>query len=106
MVIISLFTNSIASTPPSPKVFTFHRPEALIRLTGLDHQLRADLEDMPELNATGLWRVQAETVPNLDVSLAENRPRSLIQIATRSGKTFTACALCYRLIKFANAAAS
>lgn len=61
---------------------------------------------MSELNATGLWRVQAETMPKLDVSLAANRPRSLIQMATRSGKTFTACPSCYQLIKFANAAAN
>jgi type I restriction enzyme R subunit len=35
--------------------------------------------------------------------LAEDRPRSLIQMATGSGKTFTAANACYRLIKHADA---
>ena len=33
----------------------------------------------------------------------EDRPRSLIQMATGSGKTFTAANICYRLIKHADA---
>ena len=36
-------------------------------------------------------------------SLAANRPRALIQMATGSGKTFTAISFIYRLIKFAGA---
>jgi len=40
---------------------------------------------------------------NLERSLAENHPRSLIQMATGSGKTFTAANIAYRLIKYANA---
>ena len=35
--------------------------------------------------------------------MAEGRPRALIQMATGSGKTFTACNLVYRLIKYAGA---
>ena len=31
------------------------------------------------------------------------RPRALIQMATGSGKTYTACSFCYRLIKFGKA---
>ena len=41
--------------------------------------------------------------PNLEYSLADNRPRALIQMATGSGKTFTAVNVVYRLIKFAKA---
>ena len=40
---------------------------------------------------------------NLEVSLADARPRALMQMATGSGKTFMAVSLIYRLIKFANA---
>jgi hypothetical protein len=58
---------------------------------------------MPPLNAEGLWHVQAHAIQNLEKSLADNRPRSLIQMATGSGKTFTAVSFIYRLIKFAGA---
>ena len=51
----------------------------------------------------GLWQCQFEAITNLDKSLAENRPRALIQMATGSGKTFAAVNFVYRLIKFANA---
>ena len=58
---------------------------------------------MPPLNVGNLWRVQIESIHNLETSLADNRPRALIQMATGSGKTFTAVNFCYRLIKFAKA---
>lgn len=47
--------------------------------------------------------MQIDTVQKLELSLAENRPRSLIRMATGSGKTFTAVSFLYRLIKFAGA---
>jgi type I restriction enzyme R subunit len=50
-----------------------------------------------------LWRVQVEAITKLEKSLAQNRPRSLVQMATGSGKTFTAISAIYRLIKFAGA---
>src|SRR5690606_22221365 len=89
--------------PRSREVFTFHRPEELIRLVGLEDQLRANLRKMPPLETRGLWKAQIGAITNLEKSLAENRPRSLVQMATGSGKTFTACSFCYRLIKFAKA---
>jgi Rad3-related DNA helicase len=42
-------------------------------------------------------------IRNLEDSLRHNRPRALIQMATGSGKTLTACTFCYRLMKFAKA---
>ncbi len=51
----------------------------------------------------GLWPAQITAIHNLEQSLKENRPRSLIQMATGSGKTFTAISFLYRLIKFAGA---
>src|SRR5690606_33933680 len=42
-------------------------------------------------------------IRNLEHSLAHDRPRALIQMATGSGKTFTAITAIYRLIKFAGA---
>jgi len=97
------FTNCLDPVPRSRDVFTFHRPEELFRLVNLDHQLRTNLNEMPVLAERGLWQVQIEAIYNLEESLAYNRPRALIQMATGSGKTFTACTFCFRLIKHAYA---
>ncbi len=103
------FTNGCDPDARSRRVFTFHRPETLAgwaRQIAADAEaptFRARLRAMPELDATGLWSVQAEAVRNTELSLREDRPRALIQMATGSGKTFTAANLCYRLIKHGNA---
>jgi type I restriction enzyme, R subunit len=52
---------------------------------------------------TGLRDCQIQAIKNLEQSFAENRPRALIQMATGSGKTYTAVSFVYRLIKFAKA---
>jgi len=80
--------------PRSRRVFNFHRPEMLADLLLEGDTLRARLCAMPDgspLITTGLWGAQIEAITNLEKSLADNRPRSLIQMATGSGKTFTAC---------------
>ena len=65
------------------------------------------LQHMPPLvEAWGdfnLWPAQIIAIKNLEKSLAANTPRALIQMATGSGKTFTAISFIYRLIKFAGA---
>ena len=104
--VVTQFTNGLDPDARSREVFTFHRPEELLRQVKLDRQLRYNLQHMPELNTERLWSVQIETVQNLEKSLAENRPRSLIQMASGGGKTYTACSFSYRLIKFAKAKAS
>ena len=58
---------------------------------------------MPPLDAGALWPVQERAIGNVEQSLAQGRPRALVQMATGSGKTFTACNLVYRLIKHAGA---
>jgi type I restriction enzyme, R subunit len=58
---------------------------------------------MGDLDETGLWDVQSKAITNLETSLADNRPRALIQMATGSGKTYTAASASYRLIKFSKA---
>lgn len=92
--------------PRSRRVFTFHRPEELAELLIDGDTLRARLRNMPTqypLITTGLWGAQIEAINNLETSLAQNRPRALIQMATGSGKTFTAVSFVYRLIKHAKA---
>lgn len=97
------FTNRKEPDARSRTIFTFHRPEELIRLVKLDKQVRGLLRDMPPLNTGNLWKVQIDSINNLENSLALNKPRALIQMATGSGKTFTAVNFCYRLIKYAGA---
>ena len=70
---------------------------------GVATTLRGRLQSMPPLAEAGLWPAQIRAVKNLEVSLREDRPRSLIQMATGSGKTFTAISAIYRLIKFGGA---
>jgi type I restriction enzyme, R subunit len=100
---VTHFTNAMEPDARSRRVFTFHRPEELIRLVGLDEQTRSLLRKLPALDASRLWPVQVQTIKHLEKSLADNRPRSLIQMATGSGKTFTAVNIVYRLIRFAGA---
>ena len=103
------FTNGYDPDARSRSVFTFHRPETLAewsRQITIDAEMptfRARLRSMPELDDTKLWSVQATAIRNLEESLHEDRPRSLIQMATGSGKTFTAANISYRLIKHADA---
>jgi type I restriction enzyme R subunit len=97
---VTHFTNALEPDARSREVFTFHRPEELIRLATLDEQVRGLLRHLPPLNKERLWRVQIDAIQNLEASLADNRPRSLIQMATGSGKTYTAVSFSYRFIKF------
>lgn len=46
---------------------------------------------------------QVTAITNLEKSFKDQRPKALIQMATGSGKTFTAITFIYRLLKFAKA---
>ena len=122
------FTNSLDPQPRSRNVFSFHTPETLAAWLGaqdasveaspdgpeliadgggggyrIRHSLRRRLTTMPPLDDSNLWTVQAQAIRNLEQSLAETRPRALVQMATGSGKTFMACNQVYRLIRHAGA---
>jgi type I restriction enzyme R subunit len=84
-------------------VFTFHRPELLEEWIKENKTLRARLKEIPKLDFKNLWECQVDAITNLEKSNSENKPRALIQMATGSGKTFTAVTSIYRLIKFAKA---
>jgi len=99
----TFFANGLDPEPRSRRVFAFHRPETLLEWAKERSTLRARLRAMPPLVTTGLWPAQVEAITNLERSLAEDRPRSLIQMATGSGKTVTAISFIYRLLKFARA---
>src|SRR3990170_5656672 len=46
---VTQFTNSLEPDARSREVFTFHRPEELVRLAGLQAQVRGRLRGMPAL---------------------------------------------------------
>jgi type I restriction enzyme R subunit len=95
------FTNGLDPAPRSRKVFNFPQPETLAEWVARPAQLRARLKELPTLDEARLWRVQIRAILNLEASFAKANPRALIQMATGSGKTYTAVNVAYRLLKFA-----
>jgi type I restriction enzyme, R subunit len=90
-------------TPRSRQVYSFHRPEMLAKWAEEKDTLRDRLQNHPPLIEKSLWPAQIEAIHNLEQSFFENKPRALIQMATGSGKTFTAVNFVYRLIKHGKA---
>ncbi|MCB1234048.1 MAG: DEAD/DEAH box helicase family protein [Verrucomicrobiae bacterium] len=100
--VITRFTDQRDPKPRSREVFSFHRPETLRDWLAAEKSLRCRLaEDLPALDPTGLRGCQIKAITNLEVSLARAKPRALVQMATGSGKTFTAITSVYRLLKHA-----
>jgi len=97
---VTYFTNGLDPTPRSRLVFNFPRPETLAEFVGQSGQLRERLKHLPPLDESRLWKVQARAVRKLEGSLGRADSRALIQMATGSGKTFTAVNIAYRLLKF------
>ena len=65
--------------------------------------LRKRLHRLPHLDPAGLRACQIGAIDNLEASFKADRPRALIQMATGSGKTYTAITAVYRLLKHADA---
>lgn len=118
------FINHFDPHPRTREVFTFHRPETLrewlsadtldgwIKLSGGSYTsaddkkpstLRARLRAMPPVVLPGMWPNKVTAVANVEKSLFDDHPRSLIQMATGTGKTLLAVTTLYRLIKFGGA---
>ncbi|MEO5799823.1 MAG: type I restriction-modification enzyme R subunit C-terminal domain-containing protein [Gemmatimonadales bacterium] len=122
------FTNGLDPDPKARRVFAAHRPETMAEWLGavtLDRwvrtlhaeggglytsaddskpaSLRSRVRAMPNLEDPQLYPNQKKAVVNLERSLREGRQRSLIQMATGSGKTMFAISSIYRLIKYAGA---
>src|SRR5881409_3754753 len=114
------FTNQLDPSPKSRNVFAFHRPETLLEYLEPNANLNARLANLvttDRMPTTNLWSAQIEAIRNLEKSLAANKRRALIQMATGLGrvgvspafagrtnrKTYTAANLVYRLIKLARA---
>lgn len=101
--IITHFTDYRDPKPRAREVFSFHRPETLGEWIKQDKTLRKRVFDIPTLNHAGLRECQIRAIENLEDSFRHNRPRALVQMATGSGKTFTAITFVYRLLTYAKA---
>ena len=110
------FTNGLDPEPRSRQVFCFHRPETLRMWFEAElavregkpgappaSTLQGRMRLAPPLDAKGMWPAQIRAVENLEASIRAGRPRALVQMATGSGKTFTAISSIYRLVKMGGA---
>jgi type I restriction enzyme R subunit len=84
-------------------VFAFHKPGTLAGWATEPDTVRARLRELPPLPTDGMRGCQVDAITSLEKSFASGQPRALIQMATGAGKTYTACAFIYRLIKHADA---
>ena len=97
------FTDGDDPAPRARELFHFLRPDTLAEWAAQPDTLRARLQHLPPLPIRGLRDCQIAAVTGLEQSLAKNKPRALIHMATGAGKTFTAITAVYRLLKFAGA---
>ena len=99
----TFFTDGRDPKPMARPIFSFHRPETLKTTLEQGSSLRGRLQHFPTLEKGTLRDCQFDAITHLEKSLSEGRPRALIQLATGSGKTYTACNFTYRLLKHAKA---
>ncbi|WP_292981811.1 type I restriction endonuclease subunit R [Nitrosomonas sp.] len=98
------FTDNADPAPRSREIFHFFKPETLAAWLAQTETLRCRLAvHMPVLPEKNLRNCQINAVTGLEKSLAHNKPRALIHMATGAGKTFTAITSVYRLLKFGGA---
>jgi len=98
------FTDNADPAPRSRELFHFFQPAQLKEWLAQPDTLRRRLaEQMPALPEQNLRDCQISAVTGLEKSLAQNKPRALIHMATGAGKTFTAITAVYRLLKFGGA---
>jgi type I restriction enzyme R subunit len=101
------FTNGYDPQPRARRLFNVPKPETLARiLRDAERDLarptwRAKVRALPALDERPMRKAQVAAIRGIEKSLAEQRfDRSLVQMATGAGKTYTAVAESYRLLKF------
>ncbi|MER6103410.1 DEAD/DEAH box helicase family protein [Streptomyces sp. NPDC001832] len=111
------FRNTLDPDSRTRRIFSFHQPRTLarwIRQAEQDPQApsyRARLRTrMPELDERPLRPAQIKAVQGVEESVAlgkgqqgTGQSRSLVQMATGAGKTYTAVTFAYRMLKHAQA---
>ena len=98
------FTNGYDPEPRARRLFNFPKPAtlaAILEVRGEDHPTwRGKIRHLPPLDEKPLRPAQIRAVKGVEASLREQQfDRSLIQMATGAGKTYTAVMLSYRLLK-------
>ena len=98
------FTNGFDPEPRARRLFHFPQPETLARILKRkddEHPTwRGAVGALPPLDEKPLRPAQIKAINGVERSLAKQRyDRSLIQMATGAGKTYTAVTLSYRLLK-------
>lgn len=100
------FTNGFDPAPRARVLFGFPRPATLsrqVRDAEADEHAptwRGKVRTMPPLEVAGLRPAQVTAVRGVEGSLRQQRfDRSLIQMATGAGKTYTAVTLAHRLLR-------
>src|SRR5690606_25561718 len=98
--------NGFDPEPRSRRIFHFPKPSTLAAVIRAAQETpesptwRGMVRELPDLDTTDLRPAQIEAIHGLERSLAEQRfSRSLIQMATGAGKTYTAVTAAYRLLK-------
>lgn len=101
------FTNGYDPHPRARRVFNFPKPSTLAKVlrdaeADPDNPTwRAKVRHLPALDESPLRPAQITAIRGIEKSLAEQHfDRSLVQMATGAGKTFTAVTTAYRLLKF------
>jgi type I restriction enzyme R subunit len=105
------FTNLFDPEPRARSIFNFPKPETLARTIRFAERgeiptWRGRVQDMPALDeklllSGALRPAQFEAIVAIERSLREQKhSKSLVQMATGAGKTFTAVSESYRLLKF------
>jgi type I restriction enzyme, R subunit len=101
--VVTRITDFRDPKPRARTVFSFHRPETIREWMRKPKSLRDSLLDLNELLAAGLRDCQITAITRLEKSFKNGKPRALIQMATGSGKTYTAITFIYRLLKYTQA---
>ncbi len=101
------FTNGYDPSPRARRIFAFPKPATLARQVREATEnpdaptWRARVHGMRELDRSSLRPAQIDAVEGVERSLREQRfSRSLIQMATGAGKTYTAVTEAYRLLTY------
>jgi type I restriction enzyme R subunit len=66
---VTFITDGLDPVPRSRQVFNFPRPETLAEWIAQPAQLRARLRDLPPLDETRLWKIQAQAIRSRGIGL-------------------------------------
>jgi len=94
------FTDGFDPEPRARKIFHFPKPDTLARILREQATWRGKVHNIAALDEAPLRPAQITAIQAVEQSLKDQRfDRSLVQMATGAGKTYTAVTESYRLLK-------